>query len=563
MRKLNMNIVSGLFFVMLSFLAINSHSQSQFGFNTTSVHTSAVMEMTSTTKGLLIPRMTTAQRDAISSPANGLLVFDTDLDRLYFYDAAWLQISGAWRDTANRVVTISDSVGIGVTTPFDRLHVSGNIRANIYYDANNSTYYLDPGSATSGRLEGNLQIGFGSASDDDYLYFDQNGQSIKWDNTGDEFDFSNNINTTGITITTSPTDGYVLTSDATGIGTWQARTFSTATNVTSNSGGTLATDDFVFGSSQLDDDGDVNHDFRFFFDKSTGAFRAGAVTTTEWDAVNSGLYSVAFGSNTIASGNVSTALGDGTEASGDRAFAAGQFTTASGSNSIAIGFQNNATATSSVALGNNNTASAQRSFAIGTLNTASGDYSTVIGYLSKVDTSYCLALGRKARTNKKIGSIVIADGYNGYLDADTDYQLMIRASGGTKIYSNTALSAGVSLASGGGSWSSISDKNKKENFIVEDPELVLQKIANMEINSWNYKSQDDSIRHIGPFAQDFRAAFGLGEDDVTINTVDIDGINMIAIQALEKRTNELANMQSRVTELELLVHQLMNERANN
>ena len=75
------------------------------------------------------------------------------------------------------------------------------------------------------------------------------------------------------------------------------------------------------------------------------------------------------------------------------------------------------------------------------------------------------------------------------------------------------------------------------------------KIKAMPIESWNYKSQDASIRHLGPTAQDFHAAFGLGESDTRINTVDIDGVNMLAIQALEKRTAELRQVKAELSQL--------------
>lgn len=64
----------------------------------------------------------------------------------------------------------------------------------------------------------------------------------------------------------------------------------------------------------------------------------------------------------------------------------------------------------------------------------------------------------------------------------------------------------------------------------------------MRLVSWNYKRQDPAqYRHYGPMAQDFYAAFGKDKygnigNDTTINSADFDGVNMIAIQALEKRT---------------------------
>ncbi len=61
---------------------------------------------------------------------------------------------------------------------------------------------------------------------------------------------------------------------------------------------------------------------------------------------------------------------------------------------------------------------------------------------------------------------------------------------------------------------------------------MLARLAEVPISTWNYTSQDASIRHIGPMAQDFYAAFGVGEDDTHITTVDADGVALAAIQGL-------------------------------
>ena len=55
----------------------------------------------------------------------------------------------------------------------------------------------------------------------------------------------------------------------------------------------------------------------------------------------------------------------------------------------------------------------------------------------------------------------------------------------------------------------------------------------------HYKAQAREIRHMGPVAQDFRAAFGLGEDDKHISTVDADGVALVAIQALYRQVKQL------------------------
>lgn len=61
---------------------------------------------------------------------------------------------------------------------------------------------------------------------------------------------------------------------------------------------------------------------------------------------------------------------------------------------------------------------------------------------------------------------------------------------------------------------------------------MLTQLAQIPVTTWNYKAQSPSIRHMGPMAQEFYAAFGLGEDDKHISTVDADGVALVAIQGL-------------------------------
>ena len=70
----------------------------------------------------------------------------------------------------------------------------------------------------------------------------------------------------------------------------------------------------------------------------------------------------------------------------------------------------------------------------------------------------------------------------------------------------------------------------------------------MPIREWNYKAQDAAVRHVGPTAQDFHAAFGLGEDPLRISTIDADGIALAAVQALEARMRALADDGRRLRE---------------
>ena len=110
----------------------------------------------------------------------------------------------------------------------------------------------------------------------------------------------------------------------------------------------------------------------------------------------------------------------------------------------------------------------------------------------------------------------------------------------------------VTVIEGQVAFTAISDKTKKENFQPVDGEEVLGKIRGFELSSWNFIGHDPKeFRHYGPMAQDFFSAFGqdgVGQigTETTINSGDLAGILMIAVQALEKRTAELKQKEARL-----------------
>jgi len=85
----------------------------QVGVGTNTPNTSSMLDITSTDKGLLIPRMTTAQRDAVASPASGLLIFNTTTGQLNYYNGSWK----AYVDTSS-----NQTIG-GDLTPAGRLMI--------------------------------------------------------------------------------------------------------------------------------------------------------------------------------------------------------------------------------------------------------------------------------------------------------------------------------------------------------------------------------------------------------------------------------------------------------
>ena len=109
------------------------------------------------------------------------------------------------------------------------------------------------------------------------------------------------------------------------------------------------------------------------------------------------------------------------------------------------------------------------------------------------------------------------------------------------------------LNSGANSWTTISDSTLKENFQQTDGEYFLNSIKELKLGSWNYKAQDSSIRHYGPMAQEIFHYFGKDEfgtigNDITLATADMDGIMMIALQALEERTSAQAELIKKLTD---------------
>jgi hypothetical protein len=83
-----------------------------------------------------------------------------------------------------------------------------------------------------------------------------------------------------------------------------------------------------------------------------------------------------------------------------------------------------------------------------------------------------------------------------------------------------------------------SDRNAKENFAPVDERDILARLVTIPIETWNYRGEDPSVRHIGPMAQDFARVFGVGADDKRIHMIDANGVALASIQALHKMVLE-------------------------
>ncbi|MGA9341472.1 MAG: tail fiber domain-containing protein [Rhodanobacteraceae bacterium] len=301
-----------------------------------------------------------------------------------------------------------------------------------------------------------------------------------------------------------------------------------------------------------------------------------------------------FGSstNTVASGVVNAVISGGVSNSVTGAggvVAGGAANVASGVNSFAVGFANTASAFGATVPGGQfNTAAGPSSFAGGFHASANHDGSFVWSDDSSASTfgttasdqfliraSGGVGIGTSApnaqlavdtNTGRSIYGATADTGSSeavvGVKSASTGtgagvYGVTFSVAGpaiqGTHFNGGTALylesvganattrvvdtSTGAYLT-GAGEWHSVSDRNAKSGFTSIDAGKVLAKLVALPVTSWHYKIEGASVRHIGPMAQDFSAAFGLGNDNKTIGMLDQGGIAFAAIQGLNKKIED-------------------------
>lgn len=289
------------------------------------------------------------------------------------------------------------------------------------------------------------------------------------------------------------------------------------------------------------------------------AMEEGATVGGGYDNVSDGAFStVGGGVYNAANGRISTVGGGGgneasewsstvgggvnnTASGGNATIAGGGWNTASvGIATVGGGAQNIASGTGATIPG-------------GQLNVAAGKYSFAAGYRAKIEKNHD-------------GAFLFADENDYDFTSQHANEFAIRATGGARFvtgidHQTGDPTAGVVLWQGGNSWAPMSDQNAKDNITPVDGRDVLSNLVEIPIMTWNYKSQDPAVRHIGPMAQDFHTTFGVGEDDKHISTVDADGVALVAIQGLyqivreqETRINSLtqknADLESQIADLE-------------
>jgi hypothetical protein len=189
----------------------------------------------------------------------------------------------------------------------------------------------------------------------------------------------------------------------------------------------------------------------------------------------------------------------------------------------------------------------------GLMNSAGGDASFAAGYRATVSAAHD-------------GVFLWADRTLGLdFDSAAANEFAARATGGvrfvTAVDGSGNPTAGLGLAAGGSTWGAPSARRLKENLAPVNVREVLDKVAAMPIETWNYKTQDESFRHIGPMAEDFRAAFDVGDFKDRISSIDADGVAFAAIQGLyevvQEKDARIEALQKKLETLEARLDTLM------
>ncbi|MBO2007726.1 tail fiber domain-containing protein [Hymenobacter negativus] len=480
-----------------------AHAQTgAVGIGTTTPDASAALEIRSTSQGLLLPRLSLAQRDALTvsataPPVPGLVIYQTDnTPGLYAYDGtAWVRLG-------------ADNLGNHTAT--QNLNLNGNKLM---------------GGPTARAIRGGLRL-------------DGNGLLT----VGATRVHPDSTTTYGVRLLDMDQD-FVITSK--------------------NLRGRIN----PFNVSGAGD--------RVMWQSYNSSFFAGGVSGNRWDYNHVGRYSAAFGFDNEVRGDYSAAFG------GNNWVRFGQYNLITGYNNYGQlcdgGFMT----------GRNNIMRGYNGFVGGFESKVQSNSSTdffvpslAFGYRcqARTSTSNAYALGYYARTASYEGCFVLAD----FSPYRTDYpadsltssarnEFSARFAGGYRLFTTVATNGrnngapvgnggagmtpvGAFLAPGASAWSTLSDSTRKERVVLADGNRFLERIGRMRLGSWNYKGQSpDTMRHYGPMAQDFYAAFGhdgvgsVGEK-TTINQADFDGVNLIAIQALYRQVQELKAANSRLAQ---------------
>lgn len=277
---------------------------------------------------------------------------------------------------------------------------------------------------------------------------------------------------------------------------------------------------------------------RFMWHPCRGAVRFGRMPTGQswWDDANMGDFSFAGGNNVRASNYGAFAYGDQVQVT----------------STVGVGFGSGVTVsgTAGFSAGASNVCSGFACTAIGYTVRAGGQGSVALGYRVTANNDYAVAIGYRASNNGHTGTMVMGDeATTDSVRNQADNEFRARYNGGFRLRVSTAANGNTPGAGGNvgcdltlatPTWICASSRTVKENFVPVDGEELLGRLRDVPVSRWTMIGDEEGIVHMGPVAEDFWAAFGLGLGETAIGLGDIDGVTFAAAKALERRTAALS-----------------------
>ncbi len=407
----------------------------------TPANASALLDVKSNNKGVLIPRLTAAEKNAVPLPATGLLVYQSGPDSIgfHYYDGSkwnWM-ISNfmndtlAWKTKGNagtlattHFLGTTDNVPLLIkTNNQERMRITTNNEVAIGTPTPNSTYgFAKMEIASEGFLAPCDLLIRNAVNDAGYApavilqHSRGNLASPVSVNNGDylgafgsmNYDGTNYIQSAGIDIfvdgpvSTNKVSSKLLFNTRDTAGSYAGRMVIKSNGkigignlnplaLTQITGGNFLVNGIVGTSSLLEFSGAGT---KMFFYPRKSAFRAGTINSTEWDDANIGNYSTGLGVNAQAKSDYSVSIGEGNIAETNPfAFAIGRQNHSSGFAAMAMGHFSEATGDYSTAIGLRDTVSGFGASALGSWNKVTNTYGFAAGYTNTVNGVSASALG--------------------------------------------------------------------------------------------------------------------------------------------------------------------------
>ena len=292
--------------------------------------------------------------------------------------------------------------------------------------------------------------------------------------------------------------------------------------------------------------------------------------------VGGGQANIASGSVSFVGGGVTNTAtgfesavvgGEQNDATGAVSFVGGGYFNAASAYGAAVGggYANGAVGTNSVVAGgeSNLASNSVSTVSGGYFNGATGQGATVPGgWANLASGSNSFAAGFVASAGHS-GAFVWSDSSSTTaFSSSAANQFSARAAGGVRFATTSAGTVGAQLAAGATAWSVLSDRNAKKDFAPVDGREILRKLDEVPVQSWRYKwDEAGSTPHLGPIAQEFKAAFFPGRDDTSISTLEFDGVELAAIQGLHALVKEkdakISALEQRLADIEAKVNKLV------